>query len=90
MTGKREAKRKRHPVRTVLLLLLVLLIAGTGAFGIYVGQYYHADEEALAVLAAESDGTGITAEQMPDGSIVFVPETPVAGLIHRCRRPHLN
>ena len=59
--------------------LIVVLAVG---FVVYVSDYYHADEVALAAVADEDGAAdGVTVQTLPDGEIAFVPEHPVAGLI---------
>ena len=63
--------------RKILMIILGVLLVIACACGIYVGDYYHADEAAVAAMA--SDG-GITVTQA-DGRTVFAPESPEAGFI---------
>ena len=71
-----KSKKKSFPRRVFLCLLAVLLTACI-AFGVYVSDYYHADPAAEDALASDSLVT--VTEQ--NGSWVFAPESPTAGLI---------
>lgn len=66
--------------RTKIILsvcLALLLLFGIGGY-VYMSDYYHADETALAVMANQTDQVQI--EQ--DGNITwFVPQEPTVGLI---------
>ena len=69
-TGRRKSRLLLIPV-----VILLLLIAGSA---VYVGDYYHADPEAAALLTADLPGISVSAEK---GRVVFRPEEPSAGLI---------
>ena len=72
-----QSKKKRNAFITVASLLLVLVIAAGGC-AIYLGDYYRADRKAIDTFAPMSK---VEYDEMPNGSIVFKPETPVAGFI---------
>lgn len=72
-TGKRPGKK------TILFILLFFLFCLTAAGTIYLGDYYRADETAMAVLTAPTDG--ITILEHKNDRITFTPEEPIAGLI---------
>ncbi|MBR0406188.1 MAG: alpha/beta hydrolase [Eggerthellaceae bacterium] len=63
----------------VVLIVVCVLVGVTIA---YVGDQYHADDEALAA-AADQDGPadGVAVTHLPDGKIVFVPQQVRAGMI---------
>ena len=67
---------KQKKPRILAAVLLCLLAVGV-LFGVYVGDYYHADTAAEAALLSD-DGVTVTQE---NGSWVFAPDTPTAGLI---------
>ncbi len=71
----------KHKKRTIILIsiamLSLLLILGCS---IYVNDYYHADETALAALTTASASDGVTVE-ITEEQIVFTPEHPSAGFI---------
>lgn len=83
---------KQKKPRILAAILLCLLAVGV-LFGVYVGDYYHADAAAEAALLSD-DSVTVTQE---NGSWVFAPDTPTAGLIfflprrqggkHRLRAP---
>lgn len=64
--------------RTMIILLLAVLLAAVLACAVYAGDYYRADETALAALES---GGGVTVYTQADGSVVFAPEAPKAGFI---------
>lgn len=70
-------QQKKHLLRRVLCALLAVVLAVCLAFGVYVSDYYRADPAADAALA--SDETVTVTEQ--NGSLIFAPEAPSAGLI---------
>ena len=70
-------QQKKHLLRRVLCALLAVVLAACLAFGVYVSDYYHADPAADAALT--SDETVSVTEQ--NGSLIFAPEDPSAGLI---------
>ena len=63
--------------RRVLAVVLLCLLAVGVLFGVYVGDYYHAGAAAEAALLSD-DSVTVTQE---NGSWVFAPDTPIAGLI---------
>ncbi len=66
-------------VKKVLLILVAVVLAVTGVFSVYVGNYYHADLQTIQEL---SYGTGYEKmERLEDGSLVFYPEEYDTGLI---------
>ena len=69
--------RKRKILIWILSLSLSLAVI-VGGCAIYVGDYYRADEEAIAAFAIEGE---IEQRTLEDGSIVFLPEKSEAGLI---------
>lgn len=73
---KRDRRKKRLRISLISIALTIAIIIGI--FGIYVSDYYHALPQAQAVL---SSGDGIRGEELEDGSIAYIPESPVAGFI---------
>lgn len=69
---------KNKKVITALCVVLAVIIASFSAFGIYVGDYYHADAKAIAEF---QEGWGIKAEQLSKNVLVYKPEKPIAGFI---------
>lgn len=69
--------KKRTPIFISISILLLLLIIGCS---IYVRDYYHADESALAALTTASTADGVTV-QVAEEQIIFTPEHPTAGFI---------
>ena len=70
-------KQKKSILHKIVFCILAILLVIAGVFGIYINDYYHAHEPASAAL--QSDTLVTVSEQ--DGSWVFAPEEPVAGLI---------
>ncbi len=65
-------KTKRILIGIAAVIAVILL-----AFFIYAGNYYHAGDKAGAALKSES----LKVEELTKGTIAFVPEEPIAGLI---------
>ena len=63
--------------RIVLAAVLLCLLAVGMLFGVYVDDYYHADAAAGAALLSDDSVTVI----QENGSWVFAPDAPTAGLI---------
>ncbi len=80
MNNNVSPARKRRRVRAAAICMAVLLLL-TAAGGIYVGDYYRADEAAVAAFAAEPQFSAIITELPEKGVHVFRPESPAAGLI---------
>lgn len=72
MTDKR--KRRKRVIGIVLISMIALIVI----CAFYLGDYYHADEKAIA--AFESDAA-ITVTELENGNLVFEPESAKTGLI---------
>lgn len=70
----KPVKKKRVKILISILLSVVILLAGCG---IYLGDYYKADENAISVMV----GQNAKWEETDEGNLVFVPENASAGLI---------
>lgn len=70
-------KQKKSTFHKIILCILAILLVVGVVFGVYDNDYYHADASASAAL--QSDALVTVSEQ--DGSWVFGPDRPVAGLI---------
>lgn len=66
--------KKRKLTMAIIALLLLALVIGCG---VYVSDYYPADETARTALL----GSETVTVQTGDGMTVFLPEEPAAGLI---------
>ena len=76
------AKPRRKRSKCILIAIGALIVVLAVSFTVYVSDYYHADEDALAAIADEDGATdGVTVQALPDGEIAFVPEHADAGLI---------
>ena len=74
-----KPKKKRKLWKKLLVILAaVILVSGIG-FGIYVQDYYRAND--LALEAAARSQQDITVTTSSEGRIIFAPENPRAGLI---------
>ena len=77
MTKKRSGK-----LLNALVIAATILMALVGAFALYVNDYYHADDEAIAIVADENGASdGVTVRNLSGKAIAFVPENPTSGLI---------
>lgn len=71
---KHTPVRKTHrKLKIVLMAVLTVIVAGAMGFGAYVGDYYHADDAALAAM--EPTGT-VAVQRLEDGDIAFVLGDP--------------
>lgn len=71
--------RKTHrKLKIALVAVLAIIVAGIIGFGVYVGDYYHADDAALAAM--EPTDT-VAVQRLEDGDIAFVPGDPRAGIV---------
>lgn len=79
------AGSKRGIAKRIGIALAVVALALVALFAWYVGDYYHADEVAMAELARVEAGDepsdGVMVRELPNGAIAFEPKTPIAGLI---------
>lgn len=73
MSGKAKMKSCRW-----LLWAVTVFAVLTGACGMYLGDYYHADQEAIAAFAPAHEATQVT---HADGTIVFEPKMAETGFI---------
>ena len=64
--------------RKLIRLILLLVLFGVLACGWYLGDYYRADEEAVAAFAPEGQ---VDQVELAEGGTAYLPEEPVAGLI---------
>lgn len=69
-----QKKRKLIIIFTSVLLITALLV---GVCGTYLGDYYKSDTEAISAFLPQYS----TWKEEPDNTIVFEPESPVAGFI---------
>lgn len=67
--------KKRKIVIGAVLFCVFVLIA---VCGFYLGDYYHADEEAIAAFES---GSSVTVTELANGNLVFEPEAAKAGFI---------
>ena len=74
-----KSKKKSKLWKKILLILTAMILMYGIGFGIYIQDYYHADD--LALEAAAQSQQGITVTTSSEGRIIFAPENPRAGLI---------
>ena len=67
---------QKKSVRIIAVVCAAVLLCAA-ACGIYLGDYYRADMNAIQAFAAE----GIRTDTLPGGDLVFYPEAAEAGLI---------
>lgn len=72
---KSISRKKRYTALAVILAVILLFVVG---FAAYVSDYYHASEYAVQAMASDDHMTVSISE---DGTILFVPDAPQAGLI---------
>lgn len=77
MTREQKVIRRRKIYVALAILLAVILLIMTG-FAVYVSDYYRTNEYAVQAMASDDHVTVSTAE---DGTILFIPDTPRAGMI---------
>ena len=70
-----KRKRKIFIAITSIVLVIAIMVA---ACAIYLGDYYRADEGAIAVF---NEDENITASVLDDGSVVFEPQNATRGFI---------
>lgn len=68
-------KRKTAKILCTILVPIAVLVC---ACGVYLGDYYRADAEALSVFAASDS---VEKRELTGGDLVFAPENAKAGLI---------
>ena len=75
MTFLSDKRKRKILIITISVILALALIVG--ACAIYLGDYYHADQDAISAFLSQ----GVTWEEGPDGTIVFEHEGATKGLI---------
>lgn len=70
--GEERMMTVYRKIKKGLLIALALLLVFTAVFGIYVGDYYHADLDAIQNNSLQMDYERM--ERLEDGSLVFYPE----------------
>lgn len=79
-TGKQkeQGRRRRHILRTVLVVLVASVAACALGLHIYAADYCHATAEAKAALASTDD---VTVTELENGDVLFVPEKTQAAFV---------
>ena len=72
-------QQKRSRRTGILIGAGTIIAAAVIAIAVYLGTYYHASAEAMAVLTDSEEA--VTIEEFPGQRIAFVPDAPIAGLI---------
>lgn len=70
-------KRKSKLTTAAALVLAVFILIGA-ACGLYLGDYYPADTDAIAAF---TEGSTVDMQVAENGNLLWVPEQPSAGLI---------
>ena len=72
-------RNKKVIIVCAVCTAIALVLAALGAAGaLYLGDYYRADDDAIAVFAPEEN---ITFKTLEDGDIAFIPKDAKAGFI---------
>lgn len=71
-------KKKKAALISLISVASIIAVAVI-AFGIYVGDYYHADDTSIEAFAYNS--TGIYENTDEDENLVFAPTDPIAGFV---------
>lgn len=77
MTDKAKTKRF-HALRVIIAIIVALVVIGAVAFTIYVNDYYHADDRAIAALQSTEN---VQVRTLDNGDIVFEPSDPRAAIV---------
>lgn len=73
---------KRSARKAALIVAGLVLVLVAGALGWWTATAYHADAIALAAIADEGGSAdGVVVRKLADGSVAFVADEPVAGLV---------
>ena len=71
------AKKRKTKATVITIAVAVAVIIMVSACAIYLGDYYHADNDAIGAFLPQ----GSTWKEEPDGTIVFEPEGATKGFI---------
>lgn len=74
--NKKKSVKRRLIITAISAFTAVAVVFG--AFFVYVSDYYHALPQAQTAFSSDD---GVRGEELDDGSIAYIPEKPVAGLI---------
>jgi hypothetical protein len=79
---KHNKKLKSTLKITLITVILLILVISIG-FGVYVNDYYHADDTAISILSDTSanSNTTVTITNNKNKMITFTPQNPIAGFI---------
>lgn len=77
----KQQKKKHTKLKIVLMAILVILMMLTIGSGVYIKNYYKADETTVDQYLARADDYDIQISEKPGKYIVFEPEEPKAGFI---------
>ena len=78
-TGVTKRSWKRPGRKAILIALILFILFLTATCAIYLGNYYRADEIAMAVLTTPADGVMILEQK--NERITFIPDEPITGLV---------
>lgn len=77
MTRQQSNIRRKKTYTVIAAIFTVILLCVIGC-AVYVNDYYHAGETTVQAMAA---GDYVTVRTAEDGSLLFLPDDPQAGLI---------
>lgn len=70
---------KTRKLKVTVVVIAAVILAFLIGCGLYIHDYYRADDDALAVL--EQNNPAVTITNNTNQQIVFAPEEPIAGII---------
>lgn len=70
--------KKKKKLKIIIISLLCVAIVSCTAFGIYVSDYYRANDTAIAATFSDSE---VTVIQKNNDCMVFTPKSPECGII---------
>ena len=70
--------KKKKKLKIIIISLLCVAIVSCTAFGIYVSDYYRANDTAIAATFSDSE---VTVIQKNNDYMVFTPKSPECGII---------
>lgn len=69
---------KKKPLCIIIFIILATAII---ACGLYVNDYYHASEDAIAAFSPMSTTAIIDVEKLDDDTVIYIPKNATKGLI---------
>lgn len=75
---QQNVKGKHRGLRVAIVAVVAMVVIACVGFGIYVGDYYRADDRALAALEPTEE---VQVRTLANGDIAFEPHDPQAGIV---------